>query len=527
MAGEKIQYEISLRDLLSDKIKSADSAVQGFESRMGGLNNTIKNIGVAIGGAFAVSKIVEFGRKVIEAGSQVEDATTGLTTLLGDSAKATEVVKNAMTDAAKTPFEFKGLLSANQQLIAAGVNADVARKDVLNLANAVAASGKGNEEFERMTTNLAQIKTVGKATAMDIRQFGIAGINIYKLLANATGKPIAQVKNMEVSYEMLAGALAKAHEQGGMFYNGLENMSKNTSVKISNLGDQIFISMVDIFQKMKPLTDFVLGGIATGLGKVGDMISGLDLQGFSKSLINIFKVVYDYIQPLFEPIRKFFDTAWNSVKKVYSALSQFSSQGAGIMNFLRDALTWAIEKFSQFYSAVMSFVAGVIDVAHTMYVVLERLKVISFLRSLFLGIWEVIQWVGDKLQWIYEHTIKPILDGIGWAYNKLKGMLGITEAAGAKTKTALEVAPPGVPPGGKPGATPGGAPGMVPGGGVPSETKGVTGQKSVTVNITIDKLIESFKVSTTNMQEGSSKIREMVAQTLLSAVNDSQIVAGQ
>jgi len=56
--------------------------------------------------------------------------------------------------------------------------------------------------------------------------------------------------------------------------------------------------------------------------------------------------------------------------------------------------------------------------------------------------------------------------------------------------------------------------------------KGATGTKSVTINISIGKLIEEFKVQTTNIGEGASKIREKVAETLLSAVNDSQVVAG-
>lgn len=60
---------------------------------------------------------------------------------------------------------------------------------------------------------------------------------------------------------------------------------------------------------------------------------------------------------------------------------------------------------------------------------------------------------------------------------------------------------------------------------VKNESKAV-GSKSVTINISIGKLIESFKVQTTNIGEGASKIKEKVAESLLSAINDSQVVAG-
>ncbi len=60
-----------------------------------------------------------------------------------------------------------------------------------------------------------------------------------------------------------------------------------------------------------------------------------------------------------------------------------------------------------------------------------------------------------------------------------------------------------------------------------TSAKGASGSKSVTITINIQKLIENFKVETTNIQgAGATQIREAVAQVLLGAVNDSQIVAG-
>lgn len=37
------------------------------------------------------------------------------------------------------------------------------REDAMNLANAIAATGGGNDELARMATNMQQIKTVGKS----------------------------------------------------------------------------------------------------------------------------------------------------------------------------------------------------------------------------------------------------------------------------------------------------------------------------------------------------------------------------
>ena len=53
----------------------------------------------------------------------------------------------------------------------------------------------------------------------------------------------------------------------------------------------------------------------------------------------------------------------------------------------------------------------------------------------------------------------------------------------------------------------------------------VTGQKSYNINISINSLVKEFNVSTTNINEGAQKIKDIVTQVMLSAVNDSQIIA--
>ena len=58
-----------------------------------------------------------------------------------------------------------------------------------------------------------------------------------------------------------------------------------------------------------------------------------------------------------------------------------------------------------------------------------------------------------------------------------------------------------------------------------TSAKKATGTKSIVINISINKLIETFKINTTNLTEGSNKVREIVANTILQAVNDSSITA--
>lgn len=244
-------------------LASAGSAVDGFESK-------ITSLGGAIGMTFGLAGAAMFAKSMVDAGASVENALTGLTTLLRNADEAKSVIDNTMTDATKTPFAFEGLLAANKALIAADETAVGAREAVLNLANAIAATGGGDEELQRMVVNLQQIKNVGFASALDLKQFAYAGINLYKVLDEAG---IKHGENAKITYEQITSALKQAHDEGGIYFNGLENMAGNTSVQISNLGDSLFQLKVQMFNDLKPViseTIETMAGFVRGLREAWD-----------------------------------------------------------------------------------------------------------------------------------------------------------------------------------------------------------------------------------------------------------------
>jgi tape measure domain-containing protein len=289
--AQEVKYTLSLQDLLTGKLNQANDAANRFESTMGRAQSRLNGFGAALGVTFGLAAVTAFANKMVSAGTTVENSLTGLTTLLKDSAEAQGVVNATMEDATKTPFAFEGLLSANKALISAGVESKAAREDVLNLANAIAATGGGDDELQRMVVNLQQIKNVGKATALDIKQFAFAGVNVYKVLAEATGKPIEKIKDMEVSYDMLTMALKKAHDEGGIYYNGLENMQANTSVRISNLGDSVFQLSVKMFNDLKPAIDTIISGLASFVQAMTDGWNWLVRN--KEQIVNVGKVLLD------------------------------------------------------------------------------------------------------------------------------------------------------------------------------------------------------------------------------------------
>ena len=200
---------------------------------------------VAIGNIISglVSKIADAGKNIVSQGinynAQIEKYTTGFTNMLGNAQKAQEVIAEIQQDAAVTPFRVEALTKANQLLIGAGENAEYSRKTILALGNAVSATGGTSVELERMAQNLQQIANVGKAASIDIKQFAYAGINIYQVLADYTGKTVQEVKDMTVSYDVLSKALIAASEEGGRYYNSMDTLSQTMEGRVQTLKDNV------------------------------------------------------------------------------------------------------------------------------------------------------------------------------------------------------------------------------------------------------------------------------------------------
>jgi tape measure domain-containing protein len=214
------------------------------------------------------SELLSAGKKVVEAGvsynAQLEQYQTALTNMLGSASDAENALEQIKQDAARTPFDTAGLVKANELLISTGVDADSSRKVILALGDAVSATGGGNEELSRMAQNLQQIKNAGKATAADIKQFAYAGIDVYGILADYTGKSTAEVQKMTVTYDVLTAALEKASDEGGRYYNSMSTQSETLNGQMSTLTD-------NATQLAGLMTADLTDGIKMVVGNLNDM----------------------------------------------------------------------------------------------------------------------------------------------------------------------------------------------------------------------------------------------------------------
>lgn len=246
-------------------LASADTGSGMFD----GLQSAVTKGSIAANLFSTVSgKIIEAGKQVVSTGvqynAQLEQYQTALTNMLGSEAEAVALLDEIKQDAAKTPFDTAGLVKANELLISTGIDAESSRRTILALGDAVSATGGGNEELSRMAQNLQQIQNAGKATSADIKQFAYAGIDVYGILADYTGKTAEEVQNMTVTYDLLSNALISAADEGGRYFNSMSTQSETLNGQWSTLKD-------NATQLAGLMTGDLTDGIKTVIGQMNDL----------------------------------------------------------------------------------------------------------------------------------------------------------------------------------------------------------------------------------------------------------------
>ena len=328
-------------------LKAANNGMEGFA------NSTDKASGKSLAGAIAQGTVMAgvfsklysaalsaaegFISSGIEYNAQIEKYTTGFTNMLGSAEAAQQVMSQIQEDAAKTPFDVASLTQANQYLISAGENASYARNTIMALGDAVSATGGGNDELNRMAQNLQQIANTGKATAVDIKQFAYAGIDVYGILADYTGKSTAEVQKMTISYDLLTQALQAASEESGRYYNSMDTQSQTMNGRVSTLQD-------NVKQLAGLLTGDLSSGIGVVIGNLNDMLVAAQEAYKTDGWIGLAGAITGLTEPI--------NTAKNAFKDFASKATTWLDQLSYKLNrFLGKAATADFDTYEEYADA--------------------------------------------------------------------------------------------------------------------------------------------------------------------------------
>ena len=344
--AQKLKEAQAQLNTTAQGLKTAEEYMNSFGDAASGSGKSLAGAiaqGTVMAGIFsklgsaALSAAEGFIASGIEYNAQIEKYTTGFTNMLGSAEAAQQVMSQIQEDAAKTPFDVESLTKANQYLISAGENASYARNTIMALGDAVSATGGGNDELNRMAQNLQQIANTGKATAADIKQFAYAGIDVYGILADYTGKSTAEVQNMTISYDLLTQSLQAASEEGGRYYNSMDTQSQTMNGRVSTLKDNV-----------SQLAGLLTGDLSSGIGVVIGNLNDLIVKAQEAYKTDGWIGLAGAITGLTEPI----NTAKNALKDFASKATTWLDQLSYKLNrFLGKAATADFDTYEEYADA--------------------------------------------------------------------------------------------------------------------------------------------------------------------------------
>ncbi|MCT4321784.1 tape measure protein [Elizabethkingia anophelis] len=228
------QWRNSINEMRQD-IFGLNNTVQ---KEAGKIDSTFKNLSIGIAGYFSANALKGFAMELINVRGEFQKTEIAFTTMLGNGGQAKQLMNQMVDLAAKTPFSLQDVSSGAKQLLAFQVPASEVVDTLTRMGNIAAGL---SIPLSRINLVYGQVKAKGKLMGDDLRQFTEAGIPMVAELAKKFNKTTAEISAMvtagKIGFNDVKDVLFAMTNEGGMFFNLMEQQSASLSGKISNLED--------------------------------------------------------------------------------------------------------------------------------------------------------------------------------------------------------------------------------------------------------------------------------------------------
>ena len=472
MANNSVEYILSLKDKFSSGIKSATSNTEKLNGAIGQAQKSLSGLGGALGIGLSVAGIVSFGNEVVKSLVNYEYFSASLRTLMNGDAQAAKALENQLVQTAKTtPFSLVEVQDATKQLLAYGFSAGKVVENIRMLGDVASAL---KIPFGDIAYLYGTLKVQGRAFSKDINQFLSRGINILPQLAkqlNIAEKDVMSfVEAGKVGFPEVEKAFQSMTAEGGMFFNMMAEQTKTTGGQLSALGDNYEQLKVSIGKSQS-------GIIASTVSFVGEATAALEKY--------------------FRDANSMFENFAKNGAKQFGFWEKAAHETIGLVTGYHLGYAKIVEQEDYqniLYEAYVNKPAKTLNEAITQQTELTN-RLLNLRKQFNKGL------IGEDEFGRKRGTIYGALDAV-------KGQIGLLNKTPAQTTAAAM----------------GGAPAAAP------AAKGGTGTNVVesrgvqNFNISI-KEFGSVVLNTTNIKEGANQIKEVIAQALIEAVNDFQLMA--
>lgn len=254
MATKPVEIEILMRDRLSagldkagrkvDELKTKTTGASAEMERLDRQAESVRSTVSKIAGAFAVKELVS---NIVKVRGEFQQLEASFRTMLGSEEKADALMQQLIRTAATTPFDLQSVANGARQLLAYGENVENVNDDLIRLGNIAAGL---NQPLNDLIYLYGTTMTQGRLYTADYNQFVGRGIPLGRELASVLGVTESKVREMveagKVGFPEVQQALQNLTNEGGMFYNLMEEQSKTITGRISNIQDSISMMLNEI-----------------------------------------------------------------------------------------------------------------------------------------------------------------------------------------------------------------------------------------------------------------------------------------
>ena len=307
---------------LEEQTRAASERLVGFGNSLRSIGQGLSTVGATLSVA-VTAPLVALGAASVSAAVQMDSLRRGLTAIVGSSAEAGRQLTR-LTEIAKLPgIGFQEAIQGSIRLQAVGFSAQEAERALRQFSNAVALTGGGRDELERVTVQLGQLAAKGKVLSQDLRPIIEAAPAVGRALLQAFGTVNASdIEALGLTtkefFDALVGQLEQLPRAAAGAKNSFENFRDTLFragaavgeallpplIRLVEVAGPIITRLADIFKSLPEPVQvivvavgglvaalgpvlFIVGQLTTGVGRLLVGLGQLNLLGLLPTIKNL------------------------------------------------------------------------------------------------------------------------------------------------------------------------------------------------------------------------------------------------
>lgn len=246
-ALQNIQNELNKTARIGGKVATS------LSDKFNKVGNTANNLGKKL--SVIVAPLGVLQGLALKQAMAFEKMRMQLEVLTGSAEEGQKAFAKLVDYGARTPFELKELVSANNLLLGFGASAENSFKMLKTLGDISGATG---QDLGGLALVLGQVMVKNQLYGQEALQFAERQIGIYNIIADYLGVDAKLIKDAgekgQISFDLTYKALERATQQGGKFHNGVARMSTTLGGLYSTLKDSVNIGLADYGGKIADAT---------------------------------------------------------------------------------------------------------------------------------------------------------------------------------------------------------------------------------------------------------------------------------